>query len=64
MACPAVRLSVEIRHPARLYRLEGGRRMLILGLPRCSDEDDCDLIEGPSCLLPMLRDVPAARSGS
>jgi hypothetical protein len=59
MACPAVRLSVEIKRPAQLLELNG-KRVLVLGRPRCSDEEDCEFLEGPSCLLPMVREIPAA----
>jgi hypothetical protein len=61
MACPAVRLSVEIRRPSRLLQI-GDKRVLVLGRPSCSDEEDCEFLEGPSCLLPMLRDVPVTAS--
>jgi len=61
MACPAVRLSVEIKRQAGLFQV-GDKRVLVLGRPCCSDEEDCEFLEGPSCLLPMLRDVPVTMS--
>ena len=59
MACPAVRLSVEVKRPWRWLELDG-RRMMATGRPRCSDDEDCEFVNGPSCLLSMLRKWPSA----
>ncbi len=58
MACPAVRLSVEIRTtkpPAGAYLADE------IGY-RCSDEEECEFVKSASCLLTMLQNERPARA--
>jgi hypothetical protein len=57
MACPAIRLSVEIRGPlvASPYRRANATRCQPApGSFGCSVEDDCEFARGESCLLTLL----------